>query len=370
MPKIHHVAEISPSQSFRAAKVAGMFDVPVTDKLRKEWKIDIPIEAREWQVGLIVGASGTGKSTIAQQLFGNAFHAGFEWNAACLLDDFPESADTSHITEILSKVGFSSPPQWLLPYAALSTGQKFRVELARCLLHYPDLIVFDEFTSVVDRQVAQVGTYAFQKAVRKSGKKFVAVTCHYDVAEWLQPDWILDMSTGKFEWVSLRRPQIELEIYRCTNEAWSLFKDYHYLSADLSSSAFCWVACVAGRPVAFSAWLPFFGRLKGRKQGMRVHRAVCLPDFQGLGIGNMLTTEIARMWTALGKRVFLGTSHPAEVRRRVNSPDWCLIRKPGRTAIDYSKRTASNRLTCSFEFTGSGLPMDEALRLKGDHANA
>ena len=38
------------------------------------------------------------------------------------------------------------------------------------------------------------------KAVRKGrvrAEKFIAVTCHYDVLEWLEPDWILDMATAK-----------------------------------------------------------------------------------------------------------------------------------------------------------------------------
>ena len=39
----------------------------------------------------------------------------------------------------------------------------------------------DEFTSVVDRQVAQIGAHAIQKYVRKHGRQFVAVSCHYDI---------------------------------------------------------------------------------------------------------------------------------------------------------------------------------------------
>jgi ABC-type ATPase with predicted acetyltransferase domain len=45
------------------------------------------------------------------------------------------------------------------------------------------LVVFDEFTSVVDREIAKVSALAITKAVRRSKKKFVAVTCHYDVVD-------------------------------------------------------------------------------------------------------------------------------------------------------------------------------------------
>ena len=59
------------------------------------------------------------------------------------------------------------------------------------------LTVFDEFTSVVDRNVAKVCSAAIAKGIRRGSIpcRFVAVTCHYDVAAWLEPDWIVDMST-------------------------------------------------------------------------------------------------------------------------------------------------------------------------------
>lgn len=357
MPRLKHVVEVDYKPTFRTEKVAGMFDVPVSDKLRKEWEWDLPLEDRPWQVGLIVGASGSGKSTLARTLWPKAVHEGFKWKARCLLDDFGETHDVKSITEALSKVGFSSPPQWLLPYSALSTGQRFRAELARCLLDSGETIVFDEFTSVVDRQVAQVGAYAFQKAVRKSTKKFVAVTCHYDVEPWLEPDWVFDVSTNTFRWGSLRRPPICLEIARVHYSAWELFKDHHYLTGEINKAAVCFVGFLDGRPVVFDAWLPFFGRLSWGK-GMRGHRTVCLPDFQGLGLGAALFSTLASMWKALGYRVFSATAHPAEISKRLSSGLWRTTGQ-GRTGTDggggHVKR-ASNRLIARFEYTGE--PMD------------
>lgn len=283
MPRIKHVVESDYVPSFRTEKVAGMFDVSPESKLRKEWDIDIPIEDRDWQIGLIVGASGSGKTTLANHVFGDNVHHGFDWNAPSLLDDFPEDADAIDITETLSKVGFSSPPQWLLPYSVLSNGQKFRADLARCLIEYDDLFVFDEFTSVVDRQVAKVGAFAFQKSVRKSNKKFVAVTCHYDVEEWLQPDWVFDVSENRFKWGCLRRSSIDFTVHQCDRSLWSIFKGYHYLSADIAKTARCFCGLIDGRPVALTAVLPFpHPKRKGLWKG---HRTVVLPDFQGMGIG-------------------------------------------------------------------------------------
>lgn len=100
------------------------------------------------------------------------------------------------IEKMFYSVGFGSVPSWLKPYSVLSTGEKMRVDLARAMLER-DFIVFDEFTSVVDRQVAQTASLAINKAVRKTNKKFIAVSCNYDILDWLQPDWVFDTNKGE-----------------------------------------------------------------------------------------------------------------------------------------------------------------------------
>lgn len=108
----------------------------------------------------------------------------------------PKECSIDEITKMFYSVGFGSVPSWLKPYSALSTGEKMRVDLARALLSQ-DFIVFDEFTSVVDRDVAQTVSIAINKAVKKTDKKFIAVSCHYDILEWLQPDWVFDTNNMK-----------------------------------------------------------------------------------------------------------------------------------------------------------------------------
>jgi len=114
------------------------------------------------------------------------------------LDDFPEGLETGEITKALCSVGFASPPDWLKSYDCLSQGEKMRVDIARALCLNQNQIVFDEFTSVVDREIAKVSAFAISKAVRRSKKKFIAVTCHYDVLDWLEPDWVFSTDTMEF----------------------------------------------------------------------------------------------------------------------------------------------------------------------------
>jgi ABC-type polar amino acid transport system ATPase subunit len=168
-------------------------------KLEKRFKGSLPIEEEDWQIGVIVGRSGSGKTSIAKQLFSDAYIKGFSYTHKCVLDDFPEELVTGEITRTLCSVGFASPPDWLKSYDCLSQGEKMRVDIARALCLNQKIVVFDEFTSVVDREVAKVASFAISKAVRRSEKKFIAVTCHYDVVDWLEPDWVFCTDTMVFD---------------------------------------------------------------------------------------------------------------------------------------------------------------------------
>ena len=189
MPSFDIVKKNEPAQTFRVSKIQADFDVKFEHSCERfTGNLQMP---DDWQIGVIVGASGTGKSTIAKELFADQIISGFEYNAKSVVDDMPKQCTIDEITKMFYSVGFGSVPSWLKPYAVLSNGEKMRVDLARALLER-DFVCFDEFTSVVDRQVAQTACIAISKAIKKSDKKFVAVTCHYDVLDWLQPDWVFD----------------------------------------------------------------------------------------------------------------------------------------------------------------------------------
>ena len=46
-------------------------------------------------------------------------------------------------------------------------------------------------------QVAKVASIAIHKAIKRTAKKFIAISCHYDILEWLEPDWVFDTNEMK-----------------------------------------------------------------------------------------------------------------------------------------------------------------------------
>lgn len=274
------------SKSFRASSIAGKYDLDIKKGNTFMLQADLPTDQNDWQVGLICGPSGSGKSLLARQAFPEkSIVTGFEWKESSMVDDFPKELSVDEITGALSAVGLSSVPSWMLPYCALSNGQKFRADLARALAS-SEYVVYDEFTSVVDRDVARTAAYAVSKAVRrKPEQKFVAVSCHSDIIEWLEPDWVFDTLTGELRRGHLRRPSYKLRIYAGTYRNYPLFARNHYIGRPIPKHATVYLGVIdiegSRRLVGIDSYMPCAGH-KGVYQG---GQCIVLPDFQGLGIG-------------------------------------------------------------------------------------
>lgn len=351
--------------SFRVQQVCGMFGLEPAAKAQCEFHVEIPTLEDPWNLGLIVGPSGSGKSTVARHAFGTNFYQATEWPSdQAVVDAFPEGLSIREIVATFNAVGFSSTPAWVKPYHVLSNGERFRCDLARAILGEAPLVAYDEFTSLVDRTVAKIGSAAIAKAIRKGRiqKRFVAVTCHYDIAEWLAPDWIVDMATQTLARGSLCRPPIRLEIRRCGTDAWKLFQRHHYLSHELHKSARCFLGLIDGSPAAFCAVIHFPHPIAA---GWKIHRVVVLPDFQGLSIGNALADYVGSLYKATGKPFRDVNSSPGLWHYRIKSPLWrCkrigVLDWGGAKRITVTKsrliRTATNRITASFEYVGPARP--------------
>lgn len=366
MPAIDVVVESGVELSTRARQVCGMFDCPPSEKQRLQWKADIPIEDRKWSIGLIVGPSGCGKTTVARHLWPDQISKSFEWTSRSVIDDLPGDIETT--SRCLNSVGFSTVPAWLRPFHVLSNGERFRVDIARRLLEEDKTIVVDEFTSVVDRRVAKIASHAIQKAIRKGDKQFVAVSCHDDIVDWLQPDWVFTPDEKTFSWRSVqRRPQADVEVARIPIEAWKLFSPFHYLSADLNRSAQCFGLWYEG---VLASFIGVIHRPNAHFKNIKAaSRLVTLPDFQGLGLAFHLSETIGSAYSALGFRFRNYPAHPFFVRS-YNLKNWRMLRKPGafnsqtmQTLRSATGAANTSRPCATLEYIGRKMPVEDAKRL-------
>jgi hypothetical protein len=283
----------SDFKSYRAARVKSLFNAE--SGCNFDLVAELPIDDAGWRIGLIVGPSGSGKTSMGRRIFGpEALYEPKGWPAdKPIVDVIAPDGDFDAVTGALAAVGLGAVPSWLRPYPVLSNGEKFRADLARIICEAPERIVIDEFTSVVDRQIARFGALAFQKAWRRTKGQAVLLSCHYDIIEWVEPDWVFDTATGKFAGRGLWcRPRFDLEIWQTDWCYWGAFESHHYLKLPKMIAARCYVGTVEGELVAHVA---VGTRNVGKGVEARACRLVIMPEWQGAGIGMRFLNEVCQL---------------------------------------------------------------------------
>lgn len=303
----------SDFNSYRAARVKSLFNAESGCNFAID--ADLDIEDGDWKIGVVVGPSGSGKTSIGKRLFGGGvIYEPSGWSSdKPIVDCIAPGGDFDAVTGALAAVGLGSVPSWLRPYHVLSNGEKFRADLAKIVCEAPEKVIVDEFTSVVDRQIAKFGALAFQKAWRRTGGQCVLLSCHYDVLDWIEPDWVFDTSTGQFQRGRLwRRPKFDLEIFQTDKRYWNLFEPHYYLRLPSMIAATYYVGCVDGEPVCHIGVSP---RLE--IDAARASRMVVMPEWQGAGIGMRFLNAVCEMqvsgrgkYGSRVKAVYFHTSHP------------------------------------------------------------
>lgn len=338
--------------SYRAARVKSLFNAQGGDFTHTA---ELPIDDGNWQIGLIVGPSGSGKSSIGAKIFGNGIYDLYEgWPSDIpIIDAIAPSGDFNAVTGALAAVGLGDVPAWLRPFPALSNGEKFRAGLARLVSERPDNVVIDEFTSVIDRQIAKVGASAFAKSWRRGTGKVVLLSPHYDIVEWLQPDWVYDTKEARFSRDCLRRPSIHMDIYKVRGTFWRYFKPHYYLDLPMPVAAEYFIGVVDGELVCHLAVAPLF-----TANAYRATRLVTMPEWQGCGVGTAFLNEICRLHMSGAGRcghklpTFFHTSHPHLCSYLRKSGKWEQV---SAKLYGDNKARSGNSIQKSQEKTGSGL---------------
>lgn len=326
--KIRH--RCTDFEGYRSARVKSLFNVE--DGSKFELDAELPIEGREWSIGVVCGPSGSGKTSIGRRILGErAFYTPRRWpKDQPIIEAIAPAGDFDQVAAALSAVGLGTVPSWLRPYHVLSNGERFRADLARIVCERPRRVVVDEFTSVIDRQIAKVGAMAFAKAWRRTGGQAVLLSCHYDILDWVQPDWVFDTGSGRFHgrWLQ-RRPPIELEIRRTGWSFWPMFEPHHYLKLPRMIAACCYVGFVGADPVAH---VGVATSLSGTYVEARACRLVVMPEWQGAGVGMRFLNEVARAQLQGRGRLegrslttLIHTSHPGLAAALRRDRSWAQV---------------------------------------------
>lgn len=321
-------------KTFRCQKAADSLDIDTEKKSIHHLQITADLKS-PFNVGLILGASGSGKTTLAKQIFGeDCFHIDIDPSKP-IIDQFPQDWSYDECAATLSGIGLTSVPTWIRPVYTMSNGQRARAEAALSMSNLDkEIICIDEWTSVVDRTVAKVMSHCVQKHARRSKKKIVLNSCHYDVIEWLNPDWIIDCNkqtyenrrsmVGTFE----RTDRLRFGVRETTSKEWKFFQKFHYLSEKLPGGRVYYYGLFQDEIqvgfVCYAAYIP------GNQKTFFFNRLVIHPDYCGLGLGLPFVNATAEHMVMRGFEVRSTFSSTPTYKLLKKDPRWICtdIKKP------------------------------------------
>lgn len=322
---------------------------------------------KNYNIGLIVGNSGTGKTTLLRHL---GEEVQYQWNdELAVISHFTDEQDA---LERLFSCGLNTIPDWVKPFRVLSNGQKYRANIAITL---NDGVVYDEFTCNLDRATAYSLCVGIHRYIKQKNIRITCSTNCRDIVPFLQPDWVFDTNTGYLyedgklpvelpteygDFVGEFETRLGMiKVYKVRKElkkeVWSQFKSTHYLTEEVNYAAHFYVACHKGEMVAFNSALPQVGRQPNCWRG---HRLVVKPEYQGMQIGSRLADFTGELYLAADKRYFAKSAHPKLGEYRSKSPLWrATSTNKKKLAVKEDKnyngfKYDTDRICYSFEYIG------------------
>ena len=164
----------------------------------KFYPFELPKEIldMDFEILCVVGGSGKGKSTLLKE-----FKTSDDWYefadkkfdvTKAIVSNFKTPDEATHK---LSAVGLNSLPVWCRPRNVLSVGEGFRADVA---LNLDSYVIFDEFTSTIDRKVAKSTSNGLQRYIRENKlDHLVFCSCHKDFIPFLKPNIVIDLDEEK-----------------------------------------------------------------------------------------------------------------------------------------------------------------------------
>lgn len=354
--------------NFRCKMACDSLDIDINKKSVHHLKVDNINIPDDWSIGVIYGASGSGKTTLAKQLFGeDCFKTIMDENTP-IINQFPKELSYEDCSSILNGIGLTSVVCWVRPVKTLSNGQRARAEAALLMTQSDAITIIDEWTSVVDRTVAKAMSHCVQKFARRQKKQIILLSCHYDIIEWVKPDWLIDCNKQQFflpeseDFFFQRREQLEFTIREVGRGTWRYFSKYHYLSERLPGGKIYTFGLFHGdNQIGFQCFANYTPIRKGYAPIFHSNRTVIHPDYAGLGMGIQvinLTSEY--MKNEYGYKIMAKFSSVPVFKAMIKQKCWKFLgekrlmgsMKTGQTLARQGGFREHGIKTFHFEFTG------------------
>jgi ABC-type ATPase with predicted acetyltransferase domain len=320
--------------NFRCQVAANSLDIDVKKKSIHHLIIDNVNIPKKWNIGLIYGASGSGKTTLATTLFGKEIFNVILNEDEPIINQLPKEFTYEECALLLNGIGLNSVPCWLRPVKTLSNGQKARAEAVLLMCQNKDFIFIDEWTSVVDRTVAKAMSVCLSKFAKKHNKKIILLSCHYDILEWLSPDWLIDCNKQEFklpqseDFFFQQREKIEFTIKEIDRTSWKYFSKYHYLSDKLpGGKLYLYGIFHNDNQIGFQCFANYVPHSnKNAKIIYHSNRTVVHPDYNGLGLGIKLINETSKLlYKKIDCRIMAKFSSAPVFKAMIKQKQWKFL---------------------------------------------
>jgi GNAT superfamily N-acetyltransferase len=199
--------------------------------------------------------------------------------------------------------------------------------------------------------VGKVMSHCVAKHARRSKRSIVLNSCHYDVIEWLDPDWIIDCNKQTYTdrrnrvGVEERTDRLRFDVYQADKRTWGYFSKYHYLSERLAPNSQVYGLWCGVDQIGFQAFTPY---IIGNFDTYFSNRTVIHPDYAGLGLGIKLINETSKHMVKKGFKIKAKFSSTPIYKAMKRQPEWRCTGvtnpiKTQRISALYSRKTGATR---------------------------
>lgn len=355
--------------SFRCQVAANSLNIDTDKKAIHHLHLENVRLPEDWNIGLICGASGSGKTTLAYHIFGNdIFNCDIDEEKP-IIEQFDEKYSYDEVAAMLNGIGLTSVPCWIRPYKTLSNGQKARAQAAYLMSQDRKMVVIDEWTSVVDRTIAKAMSLCVNKYARRKNKRIILLSCHYDIIEWVKPDWLIDCNKQQFflpqskDFFFQPREQLAFSVRECDKSSWKFFSKYHYLSDILPGGKVYYYGLYYNEEqIGFQCFANYVPHKKGETIIYHSNRTVVHPDYCGMGLGIKLIDASCELFKQKMGNIRIMGKFSAEptFRAMIKDKNWKLLEikrlmgrmKTGRNMLRKSGFREKGIKTYHFEYIG------------------